>query len=327
MSILDKRLLLEDLEARLDDLVTAADLRKILAAAGEVLDGYQVESSQAPGADDSDGLVRLFLEAKASEGKSEKTIGRYRYVLGRLQAAVNVPLNRVTVYHLRSFITSEMDRGISASTMEGLRSVWSAFYGWLFREGLIQKNPCDNLAPIRRPKVVRLPFTDVELTKLSDAAQDPRDKALLAFLEATGCRISEVCSVNSEDVDFVARQLKVLGKGSKERTVFINDVCKMRLTVYLDMRKDASPALFPGRQTDRMTPGGVRAMLKRLGAAAGVENVHPHRFRRTLATNLIDGGMAIQEVAVVLGHEKLDTTNGYVYTDQQNVEHAYRRCL
>lgn len=328
MGVLDKKLLLEDLEHRLESAVTAAELRVILAAAGEVCENYNVEASRHAAEDNSEGLIRLFLDAKVSEGKSAKTVDRYGYVLHRLQRDTGVPLSRTTVYHLRSYISSELDRGVAASTLDGNRSVYSAFFGWLHKEDLIARNPCANLAPIKKKKDKKLPFSGEDLVRIQDAAAgDKRDAAIIAFLLSTGCRISEVCGVDRDDVDLSAQQLIVLGKGNKERSVYIDDECKVRLRAYLDLRTDTCPALFTGRGTERMTPGGVRAMLNRVAAEAGVENVHPHRFRRTLATGLIDRGMSVQEVATILGHEKLDTTMRYVYVDQKNVEHAFRRCV
>jgi site-specific recombinase XerD len=148
---------------------------------------------------------------------------------------------------------------------------------------------------------------------------------MISFLLSTGCRISEVCGLNRESVDLKNLECTVLGKGDKERTVFFDDVTAMLLNRYFSERKDNSPALFAGKGTDRMTPGGVRAKLKTIAQRAHVENVHPHRFRRTLATTLIDRGMDIQEVAALLGHEKLDTTLKYVYINKVNVKNAYKK--
>ena len=178
---------------------------------------------------------------------------------------------------------------------------------------------------IKQQKVIRKPFSSVEIERLKQAAESCRDRAVIAFLLSTGCRISEVCALDVLDIDFHRRRVKVLGKGNKERVVYVDDVTVLYLNEYLRERCDAEPALFLGKGSSRMTPGGIRAMLKRLERRSGVENVHPHRFRRTLATNLINHGMPIQEVAAILGHDKIDTTMTYVYIDQTNVEHAYRR--
>lgn len=329
MSVLDKNLFLGELRERLEQYMPAPEVARALESAGEALAAYDVTCLGEQGPDaDSEGLIRLYLDAKASEGKSPKTVERYRYVLHRLREHLTVPIAKVTVYHLRSYISDEMARGISLTTLEGNRSVWCAFYGWLCKEGLLVGNPTANLAPIKRQKEVKLPYSTEDILRLQDAAAGKaRDTAMLTFFLSTGCRVSEVCSVNREDVDLVKKRLVVLGKGNKERTVYIDDAAALRLQVYLASRTDDSPALFPGRASERLTPGGIRAMLHRLGQAAGVENVHPHRFHRTLATGLIDGGMSVQEVARVLGHEKLDTTMGYVYVDERNVEHSYRRAM
>ena len=150
-----------------------------------------------------------------------------------------------------------------------------------------------------------------------------RDKAIVCLLLSTGCRISELCALNRGDVDFQNKQCAVLGKGNKERTVYLDSVASMILKRYLKSRTDFSQALFVGKGTERLTPGGVRFMMKTLEEDSGVENVHPHRFRRTLATNLLNRGMPIQEVAKILGHEKLDTTMMYAFVDEQNVKASY----
>lgn len=326
MSVIDKKLLLEELGKRVGEIVPSGETRRILAAAGEILERYNVEAFESPAeADASEGLIRLFLDAKASEGRSDKTLERYGYILRRLHKNIAAPLDRVTVYHLRSFISSEMERGISASTLEGSRSIWCGFFGWLKTEELISRNPCANLAPLRTPKEIRRPFSPEELVRINDAAETARDRALISFLAATGCRVSEACSVNREDINFRDLQLQVVGKGNKERTVYIDAACALRLRAWLAEREDDEPALFINRYGERIEPGGVRDVLGRVAARAGVEGVHPHRFRRTLATQLINRGMSLQEVAAILGHSKLDTTMTYVFVDEQRVEQAYRR--
>jgi len=326
MGIIDKKLLLEELGRRVGEIVPSGETQRILTAAGEILERYNVEAFESPvEADASEGLIRLFLDAKASEGRSDKTLENYNYVLRRLHEGIGTPLDRATVYHLRSYISSEMGRGIAPSTMETSRSVMCAFFGWLKAEELIDRNPCTNLAPLRTPKEIRMPFSAEELVRISDAAETLRDKALIAFLASTGCRVSEVCGVNRGDIDFPGLRLQVFGKGAKERTVYIDATCTLRLRAYLDTRTDSEPALFVNYLGERIQPGGVRKVLRQIGKTANVENVHPHRFRRTLATALIDRGMNLQEVAAILGHSKLDTTMTYVFVDSKKVEQSYRR--
>lgn len=325
MPILDKNLLIDRIEERLNDFVPANTVRRILEEMSAEMAGFDITA--LPNGTDQDGndLVALFINAKECEGKSVKTIERYEYILRGLQKSVGVPLKDVTVYHIRQFLMSEKERGIAPGTIDGKRSIYSSFYGWLHSEGLIRKNPTANLAPIKQPKEIKHPFTAVEIKQLRDNATNPRDAALMEFLLATGCRVSEVCSVNRTDIDFRQQKLIVNGKGSKQRTVYLDDVTCMVLQNYLRTRKDFSPALFIGKGSERLTPGAIRRTLNTVAERAGVTNVHPHRFRRTLATNLIDHGMSIQEVAAILGHDKLDTTMTYVFINQRNVEAAYRR--
>lgn len=326
MSLMDKQLLLLAMEQKLGDFIPANEMHRILAAADEALADFEVTSAPTAGPDgDSEDLLRYFLDAKRIEGKSDKTVKRYEYILRRLLNDTGVPFARMTVYQIRNYYSTERERGIASSTLEGNRTIYRSFFGWLSREGLIKTNPMQNLTAIKQPKVVRTPFSPVEIEKLENAATEPRDRALLAFLLATGCRVSEVCGADRERIDWQQQRITVLGKGNKERVVLFDDVTAMYLKAYLDGRADADPALFTGRRHERLTTDGVRLMLKRLEKKSGVENVHPHRFRRTRATTLIDAGMQIQDVACLLGHEKLDTTMRYVYIDERNVANSFRK--
>lgn len=325
MPILDKNLLIERVQDRLNEFVPANMAKKILDEMMGAMTDFEVTALPSGEDRDSMDLIGLFIDAKKAEGKSSKTIERYEYILRKFQQAVAIPLKDVTVYHLRQYLMTEKDRGISPGTIDGKRSIFSSFFTWLHSEGLISKNPTANLAPVKTPKEIRKPFSPVEIEKLKNSTTNTRDAALIFFLLATGCRVSEVCSVDRTDIDFRAQKLVVTGKGSKQRTVYMDDVTCMRIQQYLRTRKDFSPALFAGQGTDRMTADGIRRALNEIAKRAGVENVHPHRFRRTLATSLIDHGMPVQEVAAILGHDKLDTTMGYVYINQRNVESSYRR--
>lgn len=201
----------------------------------------------------------------------------------------------------------------------------SSFFGWLQKEGLIPANPCANLGAIKCAKVVREPYSATDIERLKEACSSLRDRAIIMFLLSSGCRISEVCGLNRNDIDMASAECTVLGKGNKERVVYLDSVALMLLRRYLASRKDAHNALFVGLRGERLQPGGVRAMLKQLEAKTGVPNVHPHRFRRTLATNLIARGMPIQEVAAILGHDKLDTTMKYVYLEKSNIKNSFAK--
>lgn len=326
MAIDAKQTLMRELRKSLETRMTAADMAATMDEVSAILAHYGIErKADEDTGQEFDEFLDAFLNTKRIEGRSEKTIEHYRFILEKMKAGVHVPIRDITVYSLRAYLAQEQARGISDKTLEGIRSVFSSYFGWLQKEGLMQTNPCANLGPIKCAKKVKVPYTDIDIECLKENCGCSRDRAIIAFLLSTGCRISEVCGLNRDSIDFRSMECTVLGKGNKERTVFLDDVTAMLIQRYLAERTDLSVALFAGRGSDRMTPGGVRAMLTRVAKQADVSNVHPHRFRRTLATSLIDRGMKIQDVAAILGHEKLDTTMKYVYIDKTNVKNAYRK--
>lgn len=326
MSMIDKQMFLLRVEQGLGEFIPAKKVRLVLTEVDNALDGYEISSIPTGGPDgNSEDLLQYFLNAKSIEGRSDKTIEHYRYVLTRLLTDTGVPFTKMTVYHIRGYFSRERERGISASTLGGNRSCYNSFFGWLSRENLIEQNPMINLTVIKQKKVIRKPYSEVHLRLLDDAAANIRDRAIMAVLFSTGCRISELCGANQNDVDWQNHRLTVRGKGNKERTVYLNDVAENFLQRYLDERNDNKEPLFINRRHGRLQPGGVRNMLKRTAERCGVDNVHPHRFRRTLATHLIDKGMPIQEVAAILGHEKIDTTMRYVYIDERNVANNFHK--
>ena len=320
--------LMNSTEKALSSQVTADDMNTMLKTLADVLQSYEViEVGLHP--DLNDDLLESYLDALKVEGRSPKTLERYEYVIRRMMKTINVPTRQITVYHVRSYISAEQKRGISEGTLDGIRQVFSAYFGWLHREGLIERDPMGNIGAIKAQKKKRQIYTPVDIEKLDDKCTDlrfaTRNRAIIAFLRSTGCRISEVTGLNRDSVDLKALEVVVLGKGNKERKVYLDEVTGMLLQEYLDSRKDNCEALFAGAQGERLKPGGVRAMLNKLGDLANVEHVHPHKFRRTLATNLNRRGMPIQEVANILGHEKLDTTMKYVVLNDDDLKSSYRK--
>ena len=325
MPVADKLNLMREVEKDLADVLTASQLRAVMATISTTLDTYDVaQTTKAEGYQFND-MLDTFLSAKSLEGRSAKTIELYRYIISKFLDSVNTPVPKINVYHVRQYLSERKASGISDVTIDNSRSIFRSFFGWLHREGLIERNPMENIAPIKTQKKVRIPYSDVEIQQLKDACKTDRDLALIHFLQATGGRISEVCALDRQNLDFQRRECKVLGKGNKERIVYFDAVTAMVLQRYLASRTDSLSALFIGKGTERIKPGGVRFRLKTIAETAGVENVHPHRFRRTLATSLINHGMPIQEVASILGHEKLDTTMKYITVNQSNVQNDYHR--
>ena len=327
MSIEAKQMLLLDFSNELANILTVDGRDTVLCILSELLAKYElVQTNNTEFYDmETDELLDAYISAKTIEGRSPKTLDRYKYIITKMMKSINIPVRKISVFHIRTYLTKEKQRGLSDRTLEGTREVLSAFFGWLHREGLINSNPISNLGTIKYAKVTRLPYTQVDIEKLKESCNNDRDRAIISFLLSSGCRISEVCALNRTDIDFDNKQCTVLGKGNKERIVYIDDITVLHLKRYLNSRKDEYEALFIGKNTKRLQPGGIRYMLKKVANKAEVSNTHPHRFRRTLATSLIDHGMPIQEVAIILGHDKLDTTMGYVYTDNKNVKNSYEK--
>lgn len=291
---------IKDLSA---DILTQTQADRMMGLVADELARYKVEvvENEESKADD---CLDAYLSAKAVEGRSEQTIERYRYLITRLMTSIKVQTREVTVFHLRKFLGDEKARGISDTSLEGMRQCYAAYFNWLHREGLIVHNPCANLGAIKCRKVVKRAYLDTEVEKLKRACCNLRDLA--------------------------KGECKVLGKGNKERVVYFDSVTAMIIGDYLESRTDEYDALFPGNsyrnRSSRLSAQGIRKMLHTVQDMACVEtNVHPHKFRRTLATGLIHHGMPIQEVAAILGHEKIDTTMRYVVIDKGDVKHHYNK--
>ena len=323
MAIDAKVSFMNQLKQQMADTLTVDQMAKMESAGFSLLDRFDLtELIDDTGPDD---LLDSYVAAMQVECRSQKTIDRYVYEIGRLMAFVKVPTRRISVYHLRQYIAAEKARGIQDSTLEGLREIFTAYFNWLQRECLIDRNPTTNLGVIKCAKKEKKTYTERELERLNRCCHNLRDRAILHFLRSTGCRISEVIQLDRSVVNIEALECVVHGKGNKERTVYLDEVAAMVLSEYLDSRTDDNTALFVNRYNERLQPNGVREMLNRLADEAQVEHVHPHKFRRTLATDLTRHGMPIQEVAKILGHEKLDTTMKYVVLNKDDIKASYRR--
>lgn len=327
MAAEDKQALLNALNKKLYDKLTGKDTDTVTEELLSLLSSFDVKQREPTDrTTDSEELLKIYIDAKRAEGCSEKTLGRYEYIIHRLMKALNVSVGEVTIYHIRSFLTKEKERGICDHTLQGNRWVYSGFFTWLFNESLISKNPCANLGSIKCRKDKKKAFSEVELESLKEACNSLRDRALVNFLLSTGCRVGEVRGLDIADVDFSTTEVHVLGKGNKERTVYMDFVTVMYLRRYLESRKDTCEALFVGSKRHvRLTVGGIQESMRQLGRRAGVENVHPHRFRRTFATTLAKRGMPIQEIAVLMGHESVTTTMKYLDICDMTVKNNLRR--
>ena len=274
--------------------------------------------------------LQRFIDRKRIAGKSEKTLERYGYIMNRVLAYINKPISKVTEGDLNDFIEKyKRFRSVSNTTLEGFRLCISSFFSWQHERGYIQRNPARGVDPIKCPKRIKKAYSDEDMEKIRRQCEHIRDMAIVEFLYATGVRISELCALNRDDVKITSREIVIYGKGAKEREVYLTPVSCMYLSAYLYQRDDDNPALFVGLKSPhrRLEAGGIRAMLSKIGRDTGIEKVHPHRFRTTLATNLIKKGMPVEEVKVLLGHEKIDTTLLYALVDKSKVKSDLNRLL
>lgn len=303
--------------------LTVEQMEAFKMTAMDVLEHFRMDELMIM--EEEDDMLECFISAMHVQNRSEKTIARYRLVVERFVKFAAVPTRRITIHHVRKYLESEKKRGLKDSTLEGTRQVFSAYFGWLWREGLIERNPIANLGAIKIPKTQKKTLSETDIEKLVRACSTKRDVAIIRFLSSTGCRISEMTQLDRDDVDLETLECVVRGKGDKERTVFLSPVAGLMIGEYLKSRTDSEPALFINHLKKRIEPNGVRWMLNQLAKVAGVEHVHPHKFRRTRATELCRHGMAIHTVAKFLGHEKVDTTMAYVMVNNEDIKNDLRR--
>lgn len=325
MAIDAKVSFLQQIEKSCAEKLTMADIERLMIIISDVLEDFDMRENRKWEKEEKDDLLDCFLASMRVQGRSEKTIARYAYLIGKFMKFAKAPTRRITAYHVRNWLSKEKERGIQESTLESNRQVLSAYFGWLKREELIERNPMANVGTIKVPKKKKKIYSPIDMQLLYKSCDNPRDRAIIHFLQATGCRVSEMTELNRDQIDLKRQECIVHGKGDKERTVFFDSVTAMYLDEYMSGRRDKNPALFVGKGTKRLQPGGVRTALKRIAKMAGVKHVHPHKFRRTLATELARHGMPIQEVSHLLGHEKLDTTMQYVVQQKDDVKNDYRR--
>lgn len=290
-------------------------------------DVVEKPTSLVPFDDKTERIIKMFIGTKRLEGKSENTLKQYYREIKLLLSFLNCSIEDVTTNGIKMYLmTMKTERNLQNSTVENMRSYLSAVFTWVANEKFIDYNPCLNIQPIKIKKEIRKSFTDKEMEKIKDFCKNnPKNLALINFLYSTGCRISELCSANIKDINFEDKSVIVLGKGNKERRVYLSEEACISLIEYLNTRKDKNEALFINNRKERINPGGVRWILHNIENKIGIEDIHPHRFRRTLATNLLDKGMAIQDVSKILGHANVSITQIYYYQTDKKVESEFRK--
>ena len=271
-----------------------------------------------------------FLTSKTLEGKTDETLERYRYELVRLLQYLNKATYDISSRDISKYMQAyKRIRGVSNSTLQGMRSCYSSFFGWCHDNDRIDKNPMMQVEKIKVPKIIREPYSDEEREKLFRSAKNIRDKAIIEVLYSTAVRVSELVKLDMKDINWSTKGVIVYGKGNKERTVYLNDRATMYLKEYLATRKDDNPALFVSLRAphNRITKCGVEDMMNTVGKAAGIEKSHPHKMRRTSITNAVNRGMPIQEAALFAGHTSTETTLLYWTADQEAVRYHHKKYL
>lgn len=305
-------------------------LKKLKNVLEDTLHGFTVLSSEdAPKPKERD-AVDAFIVAKRIEGCSEKTLTYYRKTIEAMISGIGKTPQQITTDDLRKYLTSyQVQRKSSKVTIDNIRRILSSFFSWLEDEDFIVKSPVRRIHKIKTAKVIKDTYTDEALEQMRDSCTTARDLALIDLLASSGMRVGEMVTLNRDDINFIERECVVFGKGNKERLVYFDARTKIHLQNYLDSRTDDNPALFVSLKApyERLMIGGVETRLRELGKRLNLPKVHPHKFRRTLATTAIDKGMPIEQVQQLLGHQKIDTTMHYAMVKQQNVKLAHRKYI
>ena len=304
------------------------NLQKVLTAAFVNVEVAEIKSANEQKSNSK--LLELFISAKRIEGCSEKSLKYYKIVIENMLTSLKTAIRDLTTGDLRTYLAHyQQERKSSKVTIDNMRRIFSSFFGWLEDEDYIGKSPVRRIHKVRTESLVKEVLSDENMEVLRDTCHEIRDLAMIDLLASTGMRVGELAKMNREDIDFQERQCVVFGKGNKEREVYFNARTKIHLKRYLESRKDTNPALFVSLFTphNRLTISGVEVRLRQLGRKAGINKVHPHKFRRTLATMAIDKGMPIEQVQKLLGHVKIDTTLHYAMVNQTNVKIAHRKFI
>ena len=302
-----------------------AKLHEVLEASFALLTKDSGDTQQS-----NDELLKLFLSAKQVEGCSEKTLKYYRTTLSKMITKINKSIRQVETNDIRSYISNyENISNAGKVTLDNIRRIISSFFAWLEDENYIVKSPARRIHKIRTGKTVKDVYSDEELEQMRDSCTNSRDLAIIDILASTGIRVGELVNLNITDVDFEKRECVVLGKGNKQRKVYFDARTKIHLYEYVANRHDETNALFVSLNNphNRLSIRGIETILHKIGSNLKSTKVHPHKFRRTLATKAIDKGMPIEQVQVLLGHSQIDTTLRYAMVNQNNVKASHHKYI
>ena len=295
-----------------------------------VLHKYKVEtkSTDVVAYDNSNArILRNYVASLRLEGKSELTIDQYYRIINMFLRIIGKPVKQITTGDIRYYLARYMaDRKVEKTTLDNQRRALSAFFSYLAAEEYVDRNPMLRIKRIKTDKRIKKPFTDMELEQLRNYTENIKEKALMEFLLSTGCRVTEVARLHIQDIDFNKSEAIVYGKGDKERVVYISDRSMYYLRLYLEYRKEEqNTSVFLNRNHYGMTKHNIEVLFSKLGERAGIKKVHPHRFRRTFATNALKRGMSLQNLQKLMGHEKIETTMGYCDVAEIGIQMEFRK--
>lgn len=307
-----------------------AQLQKVLERELAKVEITEYEQNFDEMKNDNERLTELFLSAKRVEGCSEKSLKYYCSTISAMLEKVSKRVQEIETDDLREYLTNyQTERQSGKVTIDNIRRILSSFFSWLEDEDYILKSPVRRIHKVKAASTVKETYTDEALEQMRDNCDNLRDLALIDMLASTGMRIGELVLLNHEDINFAERECVVFGKGDKERIVYFDARTKIHLQNYLDSRTDGNNALFVTLRAphERMNIGGIEVRLRELGKRLGIPKVHPHKFRRTLATMAIDKGMPVEQLQRLLGHQRIDTTMQYAMVKQQNVKLAHKKFI
>ena len=274
--------------------------------------------------------LEMFIAVKKIEGCSDRTVAYYKVTVEHLLKCIDTPIRKITTDEIRSYLAKYQEKsGCSKTTVDNIRRNISSFFSWLEEEDYILKSPMKRIHKIKTVQPVKETISDELIERLRDACLCKRDLAMVDLLYSTGIRVGELVRLNIDDISFEERECVVFGKGDKERKVYFDAKAKLHLQDYLKERNDDNPALFVTLDAphQRLKISGVEIRIRRLGRSINAEKIHPHKFRRTMATRAIDKGMPIEQVQKILGHSQIDTTMQYAMVNQSNVKNAHRKYI
>ena len=273
---------------------------------------------------------RAFMVTKHLEGLSENTLSLYKNYLEDMFFTIHKPVETISTNDLRVYLyLVQKNRGVSNRTLDSRRSVLSSFFSWSASEGYLSYNPMITIKPIKYERRERVPLTDMQLENIRYQCLDVRTRAMVEFMYSTGCRVSELCSVDLKDVNMTSGEVVLFGKGNKHRKSYLSARALFYLNEYLDTREDNSPALFVGKRSphDRLSKAAVEKVVRDIGEQAGIENLHPHLFRHTVATNCLNRGMDVTQLQEMLGHSSIETTMIYAKVNKKELQHSHRKYI